>query len=108
MPEGLSVVPVKETARAHPVTAMAASPWAPLVAIAGHGRIYLYNLTTRQAAGELAFPEGVPYVLRFSRDGATLLAGAGCSPGRSYCSTCARENAPQLLARNGMSCWRQM
>jgi WD40 repeat protein len=27
--------------------------------------------------GELAFPEGVPFVLRFSRDGAKLLAGGG-------------------------------
>jgi WD40 repeat protein len=77
MPEGLTVVPVKETARAHPVTALAASPWAPLVAIAGHDRIYLYDLTMRKATGELAFPEGVPYVLRFSRDGATLLAAGG-------------------------------
>src|ERR1017187_209428 len=77
MPEGLPVVVLKETARAHPVTALAASPWAPLVAVAGHDRIYLYDLSSRQAAGELAFPEGVPYVLRFSRDGAALLAAGG-------------------------------
>jgi hypothetical protein len=77
MPEGLPVVTLKETARAHPVTALAASPWAPLVAIAGHDRIYLYDLTTHNAAGELAFPEGVPYVLRFSRNGAALLAAGG-------------------------------
>jgi WD40 repeat protein len=77
MPEGLPFVPLKETARAHPVTALAASPWAPLVAVAGHDRIYLYDLTTRKSAGEVAFPEGVPYVLRFSRDGATLLAAGG-------------------------------
>jgi hypothetical protein len=77
MPEGLPAVALKETARPHPVTALAASPWAPLVAVAGHERIYLYDLSTRQAAGELAFPEGVPYVLRFSRDGAALLAAGG-------------------------------
>ena len=59
------------------MTALAASPWAPLVAIAGHERIYLYDLAKRAPAGELAFPEGVPYVLRFSRDGATLLAAGG-------------------------------
>ena len=39
--------------------------------------IFLYNLAKRVPAGELAFPEGVPYCLRFSRNGATLLAGGG-------------------------------
>src|SRR5947207_11775039 len=63
--------------RAHPVTALAASPSAPLVAIAGHERVYLYDLVRREAAGEIAFPQGVPYVLRFSRNGEWLLAGGG-------------------------------
>jgi hypothetical protein len=63
--------------RPHPVTALAASPWAPLLAVAGHERIYLYDLMRRVPLGELPFPEGVPYVLRFSRDGSMLLAGGG-------------------------------
>ncbi len=62
---------------AQPVTAIAASPWAPLLAVAGHGAIALYNTVTREKLGELAFAEGIPYVLRFSRDGSTLLAGGG-------------------------------
>jgi hypothetical protein len=66
-----------EPSRPHPVTALAASPWAPLLAVAGHERIYLYDLTRRVPLGELPFPEGVPYVLRFSRDGSLLLAGGG-------------------------------
>ena len=66
-----------EPARPHPVTALAASPWAPLLAVAGHERIYLYDLGRASRVGELPFPEGVPYVLRFSRDGAMLLAGGG-------------------------------
>jgi WD40 repeat protein len=77
MPEGLANLNLKEPARAHPVTALAASPWAPLIAIAGHERIYLYDLKKRASAGELAFPEGVPYVLRFSRNGEVLLAAGG-------------------------------
>uniref|UniRef100_Q01WH2 WD-40 repeat protein n=1 Tax=Solibacter usitatus (strain Ellin6076) TaxID=234267 RepID=Q01WH2_SOLUE len=77
MPEALGALELKEPARAHPVTALAASPWAPVVAIAGHERVYLYDLAKHSPAGELAFPEGVPYVLRFSRDGATLLAAGG-------------------------------
>ncbi len=77
MPESLPPVTGAAAAKPHPVTALAASPWAPLLAIAGHGRIYLYDLAKRAPAGELAFPEGVPYSLRFSRDGATLLAAGG-------------------------------
>jgi WD40 repeat protein len=77
MPESLPPFTAAETARPHPVTALAASPWAPLVAVAGHERIYLYDLAKRAPAGQLAFPEGVPYCLRFSRDGATLLAAGG-------------------------------
>jgi WD40 repeat protein len=77
MPESLPALTLPETARANPVTALAASPWAPLAAISGHERIYLYDLARRARAGELAFPEGIPYCLRFSRDGATLLAAGG-------------------------------
>ncbi len=77
MPESLPPVDLPEPARANPVTALAASPWAPLLAIAGHERIYLFNLETRAAAGQLAFPEGIPYSLRFSRNGDLLLAAGG-------------------------------
>jgi hypothetical protein len=77
MPESLPAVSVKEPAHAHPVTALAASPWAPLVAVAGHEKIYLYDLAKRAPTGELAFPEGIPYVLRFSRNGELLLAAGG-------------------------------
>jgi WD40 repeat protein len=77
MPAGLSAVNVKEPARANPITALATSPWAPLAAVAGHDKIYLYDLAKQAPVGELAFPEGVPYVLRFSRTGDLLLAGGG-------------------------------
>src|SRR5258708_20489202 len=77
MPASLAALPAVTTARAHPVTALAASPWAPLIAVAEHERIAFYNLADRTPAGELAFPEGVPYLLRFSRDGSRLLAAGG-------------------------------
>src|SRR5262249_40152271 len=77
MPRSLPAVNVKDPARPHPVTALAASPWAPLVAVAGHEKIYLYDLAKRPLAGELPFPEGIPYVLRFSRTGDLLLAAGG-------------------------------
>jgi hypothetical protein len=77
MPELLPLVTAAKPAKGHPVTALAASPWAPLLAVAGHARIYLYDLAKRVPAGELAFPEGVPYCLRFSRNGSTLMAAGG-------------------------------
>jgi hypothetical protein len=77
MPAALPPLNLPESVRANPVTALAASPWAPLIAVAGHERIYLYNLATRAPAGELPFPEGIPYSLRFSRNGESLLAAGG-------------------------------
>jgi hypothetical protein len=77
MPVDLPAVNLPEPTRPHPVTALAASPWAPLLAVAGHERVYLYNVTTRALIGEIPFPEGIPYVIRFSRDGATLLVAGG-------------------------------
>ena len=77
MPTNLPPLNLAEPSRPHPVTAIAASPWAPVLAVAGHERIYMYDLTSRELIGEVPFPEGIPYVLRFSRDGGTLLAAGG-------------------------------
>jgi len=77
MPGSLPAVNVKDPARPHPITALAVSPWAPLAAVAGHEKISLFDLARRAPAGELAFPEGIPYVLRFSRNGDFLLAAGG-------------------------------
>jgi WD40 repeat protein len=77
MPQALPALNAPEPARLNPVTALAASPWAPLLAVSGHDRIYLHDLQRRTPIGVLPFPEGIPFVLRFSRDGSTLLAGGG-------------------------------
>jgi hypothetical protein len=77
MPEKLPRQPVVYTARAAAVTALAASPWAPLVAVAGQKQISLYNSDNAQLLGVLAFPEGTPHILKFSRSGSLLLAGGG-------------------------------
>ncbi len=77
MPEGLSRQPVVYTSRAGAVTALAASPWAPLVAVAGQKQIALYNSDTAKLLGMLPFPEGIPHVLKFSHSGSLLLAGGG-------------------------------
>lgn len=77
MPERLPAFAEAKPARPHPVTALAASPWAPLVAIAGHGCVKLAHAETGAALGTLPFPEGIPFALNFSRDGALLLAAGG-------------------------------
>jgi hypothetical protein len=77
MPEGVARQPVVYTARPGACTALAASPWAPLVAVAGQKQISLYRSDSLELAGVLPFIEGIPYVLKFSRSGTLLLAGGG-------------------------------
>src|SRR5262249_43037808 len=69
MPEDLSTEPFVPQAKPGAVVAMAASPWAPLVAIAGHKQVLLYRTTDFHLAGVLPFAEGLIYTLRFSRSG---------------------------------------
>jgi len=77
MPHNLPTEPIVQTTRANAITAIASSPWAPLIAIAGEGQVSLYNSDTLELVGVLPFPEGIPYVLKFSRNGSLLLAGGG-------------------------------
>jgi hypothetical protein len=77
MPEGVTTEPFVPQAKPSAVVAMAASPWAPLVAIAGHKQVLLYRTTDNHLVGVLPFPEGLIYVLKFSRNGDLLLAGGG-------------------------------
>jgi hypothetical protein len=69
--------PMVVTKRANAVTAIAANPWSPLVAVAGQRQVLLYNVDTLQLDGVLAFPYGLPTVLKFSRNGSLLLAAGG-------------------------------
>ncbi len=73
----LPLDPTVKTARANAITALASSPWAPLVALGGQKQVFLYNSDTLDLIGVLPFPEGVPNVLKFSRNGSLLLAGGG-------------------------------
>src|ERR1043165_306241 len=77
MPDKLPDAKLPELKRANSITAIAASPRAPLAAVAGQERIVLYDTAKRAEIGVLPFPEGVPYVLRFSRNGTVLLAAGG-------------------------------
>jgi WD40 repeat protein len=73
----LPLEPLYRTKTANALVAMAASPWAPLVAIGGQKQIILYNTDTLQPLGILPFPEGFPAIIRFSRNGQVLLTGGG-------------------------------
>jgi|GEM_PF-6266628 len=72
MPETLPAVRWPKTLRPLAVLTMDASPWAPLVAIAGQEHVRLMNIETQEEVGQLAFPDGVPQVIRFSRGGRVL------------------------------------
>lgn len=77
MPENLPTEPLTVSARGNVVTAVAASPWAPVVAVAGHKQVLLYGMDDFALIGVLPFPEGSINVLRFSRNGTLLLAAGG-------------------------------
>ncbi|WP_182870471.1 c-type cytochrome domain-containing protein [Rhodopirellula sp. JC639] len=77
MPETLPLETPVVTSRAAAVTAIAASPWAPVVAVAGQKQIVMYHSDTAELLGILPFPEGVPQDIRFNRDGSYLIVGGG-------------------------------
>lgn len=77
MPQDLPPVTTPSGHRKLPIVAMDASPWAPLLAVAGQERVQLIHTQTREVIGTLPFPDGVPNVIRFSRDGSLLLVAGG-------------------------------
>jgi len=78
MPEKpLNRDPVVLTSKPNAVIALAASPWAPLIAVGGQKQVVLYHGDTLELFGVLPFPYGTPQVLKFSRNGELLLAGGG-------------------------------
>jgi hypothetical protein len=68
---------IVRSARPNAVVALAASPWAPLAAVAAPKQVLLYHTDTLELLGVLPFPHGQPHVLKFSRNGQLLLAGGG-------------------------------
>ncbi len=77
LPVGVSLKPVTVTQKPNSITALASSPWAPLMAVSGFQQILLYNTQTGLLSGVLPFPEGTPQILKFSRNGQLLMAGGG-------------------------------
>ena len=79
MPVDLPIEPVVHARRGTAINGLAASPWAPLIAVAGQKQVLLFNTTNLDLAGILPFGEGQPWDLKFSRSGKLLLAAGGHS-----------------------------
>lgn len=82
MPEHLLLEPPVVTERPTAVQAIAASPWAPLLAVTAQRQILLHHTETLELIGILPFPEGVPISLAFTPDARYLIVGGGV-PGKS-------------------------
>lgn len=77
MPEHLILEPSLVTDRPNSVPALAHSPWAPILAVAGQKQILLYHSSDFDLLGVLPYPEGFPRTLSFSPNGAYLFCGGG-------------------------------
>lgn len=82
MPAHLLLEPPVVTARPAAIHALAASPWAPLLAVTGQHQILLYHTESLELVGILPFPEGEPVSLAFTPDARYLIVGGGI-PGKS-------------------------
>jgi WD40 repeat protein len=77
MPQNLPAIAKPKLWRPFPVLSLVASPRAPLLARASYESIDFVDPATQQVIGSVAFAEGEPQVLRFSRSGSLLLAAGG-------------------------------
>ena len=82
MPAHLLLEPPVVTAQASAVHALAASPWAPLLAVTSQRQVLLHHAGTLELIGILPFPEGDPVSLAFTPDARYLIVGGGI-PGKS-------------------------
>ena len=77
MPVNVPKAPVMDPPRSNALIALAASPWAPLTAVGGQKQVLLYHSDTLELMGVLPFPEGLPTIVRFSRNGELVMGGGG-------------------------------
>jgi WD40 repeat protein len=82
MPEHVLLEPPVVAPRAASVHAIAASPWAPLLAVTGQRQVLLFDTNSLELTGVLPFPEGDPVSLAFTPNARYLIVGGGV-PGKS-------------------------
>lgn len=77
MPSGIPTTARVHTTRPGAVLSVASSPWAPVIAVCGQKQVLLYHADSLDRLGVLAFTNGQPSQVRFSRSGQLLLASGG-------------------------------
>jgi hypothetical protein len=81
MPGDMLMQPVIALKRSTAVTGLAASPWAPVFAVAGQKQVVLYNSDTLELLGVLPFKDEQeayqPDDVKFSRNGKLVVVGGG-------------------------------
>jgi hypothetical protein len=80
MPGDLLMEPVGSVKRPTAVTGLAASPWAPVIAVAGQKQVVLYHSDSLELLGVLPFKDDVSYQpedIKFSRNGKLVIVGGG-------------------------------
>ena len=95
--EVLSLDPFVRTDRTSVSTAIAVSPWAPLVAIGGQRQVILYNTDNLKVAGIIPFPKGYPHSLNFSATGKLLDNGGGRGANLGFSTVWDVTKGEQLL-----------
>lgn len=73
----LKLDPVVRARRPGAILALAASPWAPVVAVGGQKQVVLYNTDNGQLLGVLPFEHGQINCVKFSRNARFLLVAGG-------------------------------
>jgi hypothetical protein len=77
MPEDWLLEPAVRTENLTAITGLAASPWAPVIGLAGQKQVLLYHSDTFDLLGVMPFTDGQPVTLAFSRNAQLLLVGGG-------------------------------
>jgi len=77
LPGKLAVEPITRSRRPGAVLGLAASPWAPLVAVGGQKQVILYHADTGDMIGVLPFEHGQINSVKFSRNAKFLLVAGG-------------------------------
>jgi hypothetical protein len=81
MPGDMLMQPIIALKRATAVTGLAASPWAPVFAVAGQKQVVLYSSATLELLGVLPFKDEQeayqPDDVKFSRNGKLVVVGGG-------------------------------
>jgi hypothetical protein len=97
IPEHVLLDPPVVTERASTIHALAASPWAPLLAVTGQRQVLLYHTETLELLGVLPFPEGQPISLSFTPEARYLVVGGGIGGKSGVTVTFDVTNGERLL-----------